>query len=65
MTDLDELEHGRYELAREIVDTLKREFQSASDKARTSTDRTKEGYSMAMRDALRIAQAIADREAPP
>lgn len=54
--------HGRSDLAREFVDTFKRESQSASDKARVTTDRTKEGYAMAMRDALRIVQAIAERE---
>ena len=45
-----------------MVSAMKREFQSASDKARVSNDPTREGYAMAMRDALKVVQAVAERE---
>lgn len=48
-----------------MVSAMKREFQSASDKARASSDPTREGYAMAMRDALRVVQAVAERETRP
>lgn len=53
---------GRAEVFGQLLTEFKRESQSATDRARYSCDERKEGYAMAMRDALLVVQAIAERE---